>query len=75
MTPFLFGDEIFGTWNWVDGIIRTVIVVLVMTIVVMYLIYGERKVVARFQQRLGPTRTGPAGSSSGVASKSQPCFV
>jgi NADH-quinone oxidoreductase subunit H len=32
-----------------------------MTIVVMYLINGERKVVARFQQRLGPTRTGPAG--------------
>jgi NADH-quinone oxidoreductase subunit H len=61
MTPFLFGDELFGTWNWVDGIIRTIIVVLVMTIIVMYLIYGERKVVARFQQRLGPTRTGPAG--------------
>ena len=56
-----FGGEIFGIWNWVDAIIRVVIIVTVMTVVVMYLIYGERKIVARFQQRLGPTRTGPAG--------------
>jgi NADH-quinone oxidoreductase subunit H len=38
-----------------------------MTVVVIYLTYGERKVVARFQQRLGPTRTGPAGLLQGVA--------
>ena len=38
-----------------------------MTLVVIYLTYGERKVVARFQQRLGPTRTGPAGLLQGVA--------
>ncbi len=56
-----FGGEIFGIWNWLDAIIRVVIIVTVMTVVVMYLIYGERKIVARFQQRLGPTRTGPAG--------------
>ncbi|MCA9830453.1 MAG: NADH-quinone oxidoreductase subunit NuoH [Dehalococcoidia bacterium] len=56
-----FGSEIFGIWNWLDAIIRVVIMVTVMTVVVMYLIYGERKIVARFQQRLGPTRTGPAG--------------
>jgi len=56
-----FGGEIFGIWNWLDAIIRVVIMVTVMTVVVMYLIYGERKIVARFQQRLGPTRTGPAG--------------
>jgi NADH-quinone oxidoreductase subunit H len=55
------GSELFGFWNWADGAIRIVIVVLVMTVVAMYLIYGERKIVARFQQRLGPTRTGPAG--------------
>ena len=59
--PFLFSDELFGTWNWVDAIIRILIVVGVMTFVVMYLTYGERKLVARFQQRLGPTKTGPAG--------------
>lgn len=56
-----FGEEIFGIWNWLDAVIRVIIIVLAMTIVAMYLIYGERKVVARFQQRLGPTRTGPAG--------------
>lgn len=61
MSPFSFGGEIFNFWNWADAVIRIVLVVLLMTVVAMYLIYGERKVVARLQQRLGPTRTGPAG--------------
>ena len=38
-----------------------------MTLVVVYLTYGERKVVARFQMRLGPTRTGPLGLLQGFA--------
>ena len=57
----LFADPLFGLPSWADAIIRVVLVVLAMTIVVMYLTYGERKVVARFQQRLGPTETGPGG--------------
>jgi len=61
VTPFSFGGELFGMWNWLDAVVRVVIVVTAMTLVVMYLTYGERKVVARFQQRLGPTKTGPAG--------------
>lgn len=62
MNPYVeFGDTLLGTWNWVDVIVRTVILVLAMTFVVMYLTYGERKVVARLQQRLGPMRTGPYG--------------
>ncbi|MGE3074841.1 MAG: NADH-quinone oxidoreductase subunit NuoH [Dehalococcoidia bacterium] len=56
-----FADPLFGMWAWTDAIIRVVIVVLAMTVVVMYLTYGERKVVARFQQRLGPTETGRGG--------------
>ena len=60
-------DEIFGIWNWLDAVIRVLIIVLVMTVVVMYLTYGERKVVARLQQRLGPTRTGPAGLLQALA--------
>lgn len=61
-----FGNAFFG-YSWIDAILRIVIVVMVMTVVVVYLTYGERKVVARFQQRLGPTRTGPGGVWQGFA--------
>ena len=61
-----FGEAFFGL-SWLDAIIRILIVVLVMTLVVVYLTYGERKVVARFQMRLGPTRTGPLGLLQGFA--------
>ncbi len=54
-------------WNWLDAVVRTILIVLAMTVVVVYLTYGERKVVARLQQRLGPTRTGPAGLLQGFA--------
>ena len=62
--------EIFGIENvnvWIDGLIRVLLIVGFMTVVVMGLIYGERKILARFQQRLGPTRTGPAGLLQSVA--------
>lgn len=62
-----FADPLFGVWNWLDIVIRVLIVVTVMTLVVVYLTYGERKVIALFQQRLGPTRTGPAGLFQGFA--------
>src|SRR5579885_3095535 len=38
-----------------------------MTVTVMMLIWLERKVIARIQQRLGPTRTGPMGLLQPVA--------
>ena len=63
----LFADPLWGLPSWIDAIIRVVIIVLAMTVVVIYLTYGERKVVARFQQRLGPTETGPAGLIQGIA--------
>ena len=62
--------EIFGIDNvnvWIDGLIRVLLIVGFMTVVVMGLIYGERKILARFQQRLGPTRTGPIGLLQSVA--------
>lgn len=65
-SPLPFGDVFFG-WSWLDAIIRIVIVVLIMTVVVVYLTYGERKVVARIQQRLGPNRVGPWGLLQGFA--------
>jgi NADH-quinone oxidoreductase subunit H len=62
--------EIFGIENvnvWVDGLVRVMLIVGLMTVVVMGLIYAERKILARFHQRLGPTRTGPAGLLQSVA--------
>jgi len=61
-----FGTPFFDI-SWLDAIIRTVVVVLVMTVIVVYLTWGERKVVALFQQRLGPMRTGPWGIWQGFA--------
>jgi NADH-quinone oxidoreductase subunit H len=61
-------DGIFGIENaWLDAAIRIQLIVGLMTVVVMGLIYLERKILARFQQRLGPTRTGPAGLLQSVA--------
>jgi NADH-quinone oxidoreductase subunit H len=62
-----FGEHIFGIWAWLDVVVRVVIVALVMTVIVVYLTYGERKVVARMQMRLGPMRTGPWGLLQGFA--------
>ncbi len=67
MSLFLDAGPIFGIWSWTDAIIRILVVVLTMTMIVVYLTYGERKVIARFQQRLGPTRTGPGGVWQGFA--------
>ena len=60
----LFGFEIN---IWLDGAARLGIITGVMTVVVMALIYLERKIIARFQMRLGPTRTGPMGMLQSVA--------
>jgi len=64
MNADLFGLEVN---IWVDALVRVVIITLFMTVVVMGLIYLERKVLARFQMRVGPNRTGPAGILQSVA--------
>lgn len=66
MTDLQFGQPWFGI-PWLDALLRILIVVGVMTVTVIYLTYGERKVVARFQMRLGPMRTGPYGLFQGIA--------
>ncbi len=50
-----------------EAFIKVNIVVLAMTVVVMALIYLERKIIGRFQMRLGPTRTGPFGLLQSIA--------
>ena len=64
MNNELFGFEINV---WLDAAARLGLITGVMTVVVMGLIYLERKVLARFQMRLGPTRTGPMGMMQSVA--------
>jgi NADH-quinone oxidoreductase subunit H len=50
-----------------SALIGLFVMTLVMTIGVMYATWYERKVVARIQQRLGPTRTGPFGLLQPIA--------
>ncbi|MBM3138914.1 MAG: NADH-quinone oxidoreductase subunit NuoH [Candidatus Rokubacteria bacterium] len=64
MNNELFGFEINV---WFDALARVGIIVGFMTVTVMALIYIERKILARFQMRLGPTRTGPRGTLQSVA--------
>jgi NADH-quinone oxidoreductase subunit H len=51
----------------IDALIRLVVIVLFMTVVVMFLIWYERKLLGRIQMRLGPMRTGPIGILQSVA--------
>ena len=64
MNTDLFGFEVNV---WLDALVRLMLITLVMTVVAMALIYLERKILARFQMRLGPTRTGPMGLLQSVA--------
>jgi len=60
-------EGLFGLNPWLDGLIRLLIIVGLMTIVAMGLIYIERKVLGRFHARVGPQRTGPFGLLQSVA--------
>lgn len=52
---------------WVDALVGLVVMVLVMTLAVLFLIWYERKLIGRLQQRLGPMRTGPYGLLQTIA--------
>ena len=53
--------------DWIDALLRIIFIVALMTINAFALIYLERKVLARFQARVGPTRTGPIGTLQSIA--------
>jgi NADH-quinone oxidoreductase subunit H len=52
---------------WLDAVVGLVVIVLLMTLVVLALIYLERKIAGRIQQRLGPMRVGPHGTLQTLA--------
>lgn len=60
-------EGLFGLNPWLDGLVRLLVIVLLMTLVAMALIYIERKVLGRFHARIGPQRTGPFGILQSVA--------
>ena len=53
--------------DWIDALLRIVFIVALMTINAFALIYLERKILARLQARVGPTRTGPIGTLQSIA--------
>ena len=64
MNVDLFG----GSVNvWLDAFIRLQLIVVLMTVVVIGYTSLERKSVARFNQRIGPQKTGPFGLLQAVA--------
>ena len=52
---------------WLNALVGLVPMVLLMTVIVLALIYIERKFSARIQMRLGPMRVGPYGILQTVA--------
>ncbi len=52
---------------WVDALVRMGIIAALIPLAVIVLTYLERKVIGRFQMRLGPMRVGPYGTLQGVA--------
>ena len=59
--------HLLGLNTWLDGLVRVLLVVLLMTVTAMLLIWAERKLLGRFQARIGPQRTGPFGLLQSVA--------
>jgi NADH-quinone oxidoreductase subunit H len=57
----------FGTEPFWLIVLKAVVIFGVLVVVVLLTIWGERRVVARMQQRLGPNHAGPFGVGQGLA--------
>ncbi|PKN81899.1 MAG: NADH-quinone oxidoreductase subunit NuoH [Chloroflexi bacterium HGW-Chloroflexi-9] len=64
MNTDLFGLQVNV---WADAALRLQLIVVFMTVVVMGLIWAERRILGRFQQRIGPQKTGPFGLLQSLA--------
>ena len=71
--PDLVSDLVLGQFaginmpDFADALLRIIFIVALMTINAFALIYLERKILARLQARVGPTRTGPIGTLQSIA--------
>ncbi|HWB66705.1 MAG TPA: NADH-quinone oxidoreductase subunit NuoH [Mycobacteriales bacterium] len=58
---------VFGLDPWWITLIKCLVVFVFLVVTTLLMIWGERRVIGRMQQRLGPNRVGPFGVIQGLA--------